>query len=410
MAILLEDNTKYNLPRMYKIRQIFPNDELVNIPEIIRQKMMVTDVSKKILPGMRVAVCVGSRGIKNILTIVSTVVNVLLEKGAKPFILSAMGSHGNGTEEGQREILSSYGITEDNLHIPIVTKVNVRKIGVLSSNVPLFFDQEAIKADLIIPINRIKIHTDFVGDIQSGLCKMLVIGLGNQKGCSTIHEVVPSKFSQIIEEGAKTIIEKTNVGFGVAILENGYDKTACIDVIPAEHIVAQEKILLKTAKKYMPFIRLTAVDVLIMKEIGKNISGAGYDPNIVGRSSVLKEFMLPFPKIKKMILLDITDSSHGNGIGLGLFDIITKKVFHKLDFEAMYTNAVACKCIEDVKIPLMVDTEEEAIRIAVRTIRNVQKKNLKIVRIKNTLQLEYIEVSEALLPEVKKNEYMEVQT
>ncbi|MDQ0203420.1 lactate racemase domain-containing protein [Pectinatus haikarae] len=406
MAVLLESDKEYDLPKMYKIRQVFPNEELKNITEEISCKMNSPEIYSKIRPDMHVAVCVGSRGIKNLFTIVSAVVNGLLERKAKPFILSAMGSHGDGTEEGQKEILAGYGITEDRLHVPIVTQIGVQKIAALSNGTPLFFDEAAIRADLIVPINRIKIHTDFVGDIQSGLCKMLVIGLGNQKGCSTVHEEDPTNFSKIIEEGAGVIIEKMKVGFGVAIVENAYDKTACVDVIAGEKIISGEKELLKKAKKYMPFIRLPSIDILVMQEIGKNISGAGYDPNIVGRSSVLKEFTIPFPKIEKMILLDITESSHGNGIGIGLFDVITKNVFAKLDFRAMYTNAVACKCIEDVKIPLMADDEEEAVRIAVKTTRNLNKKKLKVVRIKNTLELEYIEVSEALLPEIENNEYL----
>ena len=237
---------------------------------------------------------------------------------------------------------------------------------------------------------------------------MLVIGLGNHIGCSSIHEEDPDDFASILEEAARIIISKANIGFGVAILENAYDETLMVEAIPSETMVEREKELVKIAKANMPTLMIPDIDVLVVEEIGKNVSGAGYDPNILGKSSVLKKFVLAVPQIKRMILLDITKESHGNGIGVGMFDIITRNVYEKLHLESMYANAIACKCIEDVRIPLITDSEDEAIKVAIKVCRGLDKDNLKIVKIKNTLSLEHIYVSEALLEVVKQNNQLSV--
>ena len=407
MPVLLEKDANMPLPRMYKVKQSFNREHLENVEEEVRKQLERPEIKEKIFPGAKVAVAVGSRGIKNLLTIVKTTVDCLKEKGAEPYIVSAMGSHGGGSEEGQREVLYGYGITEENLKVPVITTVDSTLLGHTHNGIPVYFDREAQTADLIVPINRIKLHTDFVGELQSGLCKMLVIGLGNQIGCSAIHEEDPESFAAILEEAAGIIIEKTKVAFGMAILENGYDQTYAVEAVPRESFIKREKELVKVAKGNMPTRMIPDIDVLIMEEIGKNVSGAGYDPNIVGKSSVLKTFVLKVPDIKRMVLLDITEVSHGNGIGVGLFDVITRNVYEKLDLPSMYANAIACKCIEDCRIPLIAENEGEAVRIALKVCRGTDENNLKIVKIKNTLKLEHIWVSEALLPVVDKNDRLE---
>lgn len=403
MAILLEEDMKLELPKMYKVKQRFAAQRLEKVEEKVRFEMNENVIKNKVKPGQRVAVAVGSRGIKNLFLIVKTVVEELEKLGACPYIVSAMGSHGNGTEEGQKQVLESYGITKENLGVEIVTTVDVVNLGKTSKGFDVYFDREAYESDLVIPINRVKLHTDFVGDLQSGICKMLVIGLGNHIGCSSIHEENPDVFAEILEEAANIIISKANIGFGIAILENAYDETLMVEAIPSETMINREKELIKLSKKNMPTLMIPNIDILVVEEIGKNVSGAGYDPNILGKSSVLKEFVLDVPDIKRMILLDVSKESHGNGIGVGMFDIITRNVFDKLDLESMYANAIACKCIEDVRIPLITDSEDEAIKVAAKVIRNIDKENMKIVKIKNTLDLEYIYVSESLLKEVNKN-------
>lgn len=408
LPILLKKDMDLKLPKMHKVRQNFKDKKLEDVEGKVREEIHKDIIKNKIYPKQKVAVAVGSRGIKNLFLIVKTVIDELKELGACPYIVSAMGSHGNGTEEGQREVLKSYGITEENLGVEILTTVDVVKLGETSKGFSVYFDREAYNADLVIPINRVKLHTDFVGDLQSGLCKMLVIGLGNHIGCSSIHEEDPDVFANILEEAANIIIFNANIGFGMAILENAYDETLMIEAIPKENMVTREKELVKLSRDNMPTLMIPDIDILVVEEIGKNISGAGYDPNILGKSSVLKEFVLEVPRIKRMILLDITEESHGNGIGVGMFDIITRNVYEKLDLESIYANAIACKCIEDVKIPLITDSEDEAIKVAAKVIRKIDKKNLKIVKIKNTLSLEYIYVSEALLDVVKRNSKLSI--
>lgn len=401
--MLLDEDYEYKLPIMHKVRQVFRRETISDIEGTVRAELAKDIISGKIKPGMRVAVAVGSRGIRNLFTIVRTTVDFLKEQGAEPFIVSAMGSHGGGNEEGQREVLEGYGITEAHLGVPVVTTVDVIKLGETEKHTPVYFDRAASEADMVVPINRIKLHTDFVGPLQSGLCKMLVIGLGNQKGCSAIHEEDPETFAATIESAARIILEKIPVGFGVAVMENAYDETTHIEAIAGENFVKREKELVKRTRENMPFIQIDKADVIVVEEIGKNVSGAGFDPNILGRSSVLKTYVLHIPEFQKMVLLDLTDESHGNAIGLGAFDVITQNVFEKMDMESTYANSIACKCVDDVKIPLIARDEDEAVRVALKACRNVDRENARIVKIKNTLELEFISVSDALLDEVERN-------
>ena len=370
MPVLLSEDYTYPLPELCKVQQIFDRTLLEDVEGTLKRELAKKEITGKIHPGDRVAVAVGSRGIKNLFLIVSTVIEDVRKKGGIPYIVSAMGSHGNGTEEGQREVLASYGITEENLGVEIVTTVDVNHLGRTPSGKDVYFDRAAMEADAVIPINRVKLHTDFVGDLQSGLCKMLVIGLGNQIGCSSIHEEDPDEF--------------------------------------AANMIKREKELVKIARTKMPVLIPPKIDVLIVEEIGKNISGAGYDPNILGKSSVLKEFCLPVPEIKRMVLLGVTPQSHGNAIGIGLFDVTVKEVFEQLDYEAMYANAIACRCIEDCRVPLVAADEDEAVRVAIKCIRNVKKEDLRIVKIKNTLELEYIQVSKTVLEDIRPDERIRI--
>lgn len=403
MPLLLEEDRVRPLPKLYPVRQSFARPRLEDPAAAVRRALEDPDIAQRVRPGAKIAVAVGSRGIRNLFEIVQAAVAALQKRGAFPFLVSAMGSHGGGTEAGQREVLSGYGLTEEALGVPVVTAVESRRVGCLHDGTPVYFDKAALSADLIVPINRIKLHTDFSGALQSGLCKMLVIGLGNQVGCSAIHEEPPERFADVLEEAAALLLKRAPIGFGIAILENAYDETAAIEAVPAETLIAREKELVGQAMGLMPRLLFDDLDVLIMRRMGKDISGAGFDPNIVGRSSVRSEYPLPIPKIRRMVLLDLTDASHGNGIGVGAFDVITREVFRKLDFSSMYANAVACKCIDDVKIPLVAKDEEEAVRVALKACRGIDRHNPRIVRIEDTLHLGKLEVSAALLPEVSQN-------
>lgn len=410
MPILLNEDYNIQLSKMFRVQQLFNKDKLDDVAGSVKMELNREEIRSRIGKGKKVAIAVGSRGIKNIAVIVKTVIDEVKSAGGDPFIVSAMGSHGSGTEEGQREILTGYGITEEAMGVRVITKTDVVELGKTKKGITVYFDQTAYEADLIVPINRVKLHTDFVSDIQSGICKMLVIGLGNHKGCTSIHEEDFSCFGELIKEAASMIIEKANVGFGVAIVENAYDQTALIRAIPSESLIEEEIKLVNIAKRNMPALMIPEIDILVVQEIGKNISGAGFDPNILGKSYILNEFVLDVPKINRMILLDISEESHGNGIGMGIFDVITRKVFEQLDYESIYANGIAVKCLDDCKIPLIAKDEDEALKIAIKVLRGADKDNLKIVKIKNTLELEHIEVSEALLQYVLRNDRLKLIT
>lgn len=402
MPLLLEEDLKRPLPKMYRVRQSFNKEHLEDIEGTVAREFAKAEIRSQVKPGMRVALAVGSRGIRNLSRIVKCVVDQLLALGAEPFIVAAMGSHGGGTLEGQLEILHTYGITQEAMGIPVIANNDVELLGSTSRGIQVYFDKLCLEqADLVIPINRVKLHTDFVGPLQSGLCKMLVIGLGNHKGCSAAHEEDSDHFAAMLEETAGIILKKAPIGFGVAILENAYDKTRRIEAVPAKGWIEREKELVQEAKANMPCIMLPEADVIVCQEIGKDVSGAGFDPNILGRSSVLKTFVLHIPKYQRLVLNSVTAASHGNGIGVGLFDVITKQVAENLDLEAMYANAIACNCLGDANIPCTVEDEATAIRVALKCCRGIDRDDPKIIRIQNTLHLKYIQVSRALLPDVE---------
>ena len=275
MPILLKEDLERPLPPMYWVRQQFNSEELTDVVGAVKEQLARPEVAGLVKPGARIAVAVGSRGIRDLFPVVHTTIECLKALGAKPFIVSAMGSHGGGTEEGQREVLTGYGITEENLGVPVVTTVDTVLLGHAANGRPIWFDRAAFEADLVVPINRVKLHTDFVGPLQSGLCKMLVIGLGNHKGCSAAHEEDSDHFAAMLEETAGIILEKAPIGFGVAILENAYDKTRRIEAVPAKGWIEREKELVQEAKANMPCIMLPEADVIVCQELGsKNLCPA----------------------------------------------------------------------------------------------------------------------------------------
>ena len=408
MPILLKEDLERPLPPMYWVRQQFNSEELTDVVGAVKEQLARPEVAGLVKPGARIAVAVGSRGIRDLFPVVHTTVECLKDLGAKPFIVSAMGSHGGGTEEGQREVLTGYGITEENLGVPVVTTVDTVLLGHAANGRPIWFDRAAFEADLVVPINRVKLHTDFVDTIQSGMCKMLVIGLGHHKGCTAIHKADFSYFGDTLREATRLILSRAKVGFGVAIMENAYDQTLLVEAVPAGKMLEREAELVMLSRKNMPILMIPDIDVLVVEQIGKDISGNGYDPNILGKSFLLKEFVLPVPKIDRMVVLDVSPASHGSAVGIGIFDVTTRKLFDQLNMEAMYANDIALGCLDDCKIPLVAADEEEAIRVAVKVLQDNDPEKLKIVRIRDTLHMEEIQVSEDLLDVVKADPRLEL--
>jgi len=355
-----------------------------------------------------VAIAVGSRGVSNIKEIVATVAQEVKRQRAKPFIIPAMGSHGGATAEGQKKILDSYGIDERSVGAPIVSSMEVIKIGSLNGKVPVYFDRSASQADAIIPINRIKPHTDFHGEIESGIAKIMVIGLGKHKGALSIHKQGASGLRQIIPAAARLITEKMPILFGVATVENAYHETALIEAIGRDELEEKEKKLLLKAKELMPHLPSEKIDVLIIEELGKDISGAGIDTNIIGRMMILGEKEPPSPRIKRIVVLDLTKETHGNAAGLGLADFITKKLFDKINYEESLVNILTARFIQRGKIPITLDNDRQAIEIALDTCWGVDSEKARVVRVKNTLKLDEVYVSETLLQEVAPRDDIEI--
>ena len=386
-------------PKMVKIRQHFKRERISNI-EMEIYKEMKDKLSPQMFENKRIAITAGSRGIANIVTILKTVISQLKDWGAKPFIVPAMGSHGGATSKGQKDLLKNYGITEKSMGIPILSSMEVAQVASLNNGMAVYCDKNAIEADGIVVINKIQPHADFKGKYESGLLKMLVMGLGKHKGATMLHTYGFDKFNDIIPKVGKVLLDNTPVIFGLAILENAYKEIKKLEVVPKEKIIEKEKELLEEVKKDMAKILFPLIDILIVEEIGKNISGEGMDPNITGRpGSRLSGFSAP--KIQKIIVLSISKESYGNATGIGMADITTIRCVNQINFNAMYTNSITATILDPAKIPVMTNNDKEALAIALKTCNRVILSDAKIIRIKNTSHLYNIQVSEAYLDEIK---------
>lgn len=407
VEIKIEGGFDLPLPDMVKIRQIFPAPVLENIESAVTSQVLQEGIRKRIKPGARIAVAVGSRGIANIGRIVKALVDNLKQLGAYPIIVPAMGSHGGATAEGQREVLASYNITEETMGVPIESSMEVVQIASLDDGYPVYLDKIAYNSDAIIPVNRVKPHTDFKGTHESGLLKMLAIGLGKHKGATKIHTQGFSQFFRLIPAIGQTIIKNTPVIFGLAILENAYDQTAKVVAVKAEEIYEEELKLTAEAKSLLPKFLMSSIDVLIVNEIGKDVSGSGMDPNIIGRN-VSNEPGFAAPPIKKIVVLGMTEKTHGNATGIGLADVTTLSVVNQIDFDSTYANTITSTELTGAKIPLFTNNDKEAIAVAVKTSNRVEPPNVKIVRINNTLEMSEIEVSTTLIPELSGRNDIEI--
>src|SRR6058998_1229783 len=381
------------VPRMYRVRQSFHRDRLADIPAGVRAAM-----SKGSLPikrGDTVAVGAGSRGIANIAVIVRAVVDHLKAIGAKPFVFPAMGSHGGATALGQLEILAHYGITEATMDVVPAGE---------ALGMPVWCDRIASEADWIGVVNRVKPHTDFKGSIESGLFKMMTIGLGKYRGATQYHRAnVTHGYETVITAVGREMLAKARIGFGLGVVEKGYDETARIEAFTAASLEAGERRLLKEASEWMARLPFGAMDVLIVEEIGKNISGAGMDTNVIGRPSNPHEPFPADPKILWIVALDLTEESYGNAVGIGNADFTTRRLVDKIDMKPTLINAITACAPGGAKVPPTYETDREAIETALSCIGLTPPERARVVRIKNTLMLGELEVSEAFLPELAKH-------
>lgn len=406
---MLIDSETYaaKLPRMFRVYQEFDKTELKDPMLTVRQEILKEEIRGRIRPGMRIALLVGSRGICSIDKIVLALGKTLQELGAKPFIVPAMGSHGGATAEGQAAVLASYGITPETMGMDICSSMETDCLGTVDG-AKVYVDRIAHGADMIVPVGRVKPHTDFHGPIESGLCKMLTIGMGKQKGCSSLHQMGFENFPHLIPNAARLVIETMKVGFGLAIVENSYDRTFLIEAVPAERILEREPELLKIAKAKMPYLAVRNIDVLVIDEIGKDVSGAGMDPNITGRTTKGPVQDFNGAKIQRIVVKGLTEASHGNATGIGLADFILRDCEAQIDRQATAINAMSSGNPEAGRIPISVNDEREGILCALKTCVNTDLDAPKIVKIQNTLALSKLIVSEALLSEIENCEMTKV--
>ena len=393
------------IPRMVTVKQRFERPVIADVAKELMAKLSAANVLAKIKPGQTVAIAVGSRGITNQPLLVKVLVEEIRKAGGDPFIVPAMGSHGGATAEGQKSMLIGMGITEEYVGAPIRATMETVQIGVSDNGLPVYVDKYAYEAGAIVIINRIKPHVAFRGKVESGLMKMITIGLGKQKGADICHELGFGRMAENIPAIARVTLAKTNLLFGVGLIENAYHETCRIEVLPKHEIEAREPELQAEAKRLAPKIYFDNLDVLIIDEIGKDISGTGFDTGVVGRYHT--PFISGGPQITRVAVLDITDKSHGNANGLGIVDFTTRRAYEKVDFEQTYPNSLTSTVPASVKIPMVLKSDRQAIQAAIKTCNILDKENVRMVRIKNTVALGEIAVSENLLPEVKANPYLE---
>ncbi|MFO7635162.1 MAG: lactate racemase domain-containing protein [Caldilinea sp.] len=389
------------LPPLQPVRQSFPRPRLADVYAGAYAEAAARLRELGARPGARVAIGAGSRGIRDLVPVVKATVAACRDAELAPFVVPAMGSHGGGTADGQRHVLEHLGVTEAGVGAPIVSDTRVVQIGATSWGMPVYFDQAALEADFVVPVNRVKPHTDFAGTHESGLCKMLVIGFANHAGCSRVHQETFARFHLVVPEIAALILEKIPVPFGMAIVENAYDETYLVEAVARERILTREAELLQIAYAHMPRLYFDHIDVLIVDEIGKNISGAGMDPNIVGRTA--KGILAGYtgPSIARIVVAGLTEVGGGNAIGIGQADFTTQHVADHFDAETTYANAIAAGTPESGRLPIVLPTLDDAVRAALLTASVDDWSQAVIVRIKNTLHIDTIWVSDALADTVE---------
>ena len=397
-----------NLPQMYRIRQKFDDTRIEKIGETVKTELAKLSLHS-IQPGQRVAIAAGSRGIANLADVLKAIIEFVKSFDANPFVFPAMGSHGGATAEGQLAVLEKLGVTESYLKAPIISAMDVAEIARTADDVPVFVDKKALTADHIVVVNRVKSHTKFKAPIESGLMKMMAIGMGKLKGAGLYHKAaIQYTFPKIIVDAARLVIENAPILCGIGLVENGYGQTAVIAAMKPQDIESREKELLVQSKKMMAKLPFNAIDLLIVDEMGKDISGIGIDPNVTGRNrDLLGNFPHP-AEVKRLFVRDLTDKSKGNAIGIGLADLTTCRLVHKIDAAATYKNAITGISIEKAAVPMHFDTDREAIEVALGSTGLILPEKSRIVRIQNTNRLEMVEVSEAYAQELDQRAELQV--
>jgi hypothetical protein len=387
-------------PRMFRVKQTFQGPTVPDVPGAVHAALGRLELPVK--PGQSVALTVGSRGVVNIDTIARATVEHLRALGAHPFIIPAMGSHGGGTAEGQRAVLERYGVTEATVGCPVRATMDVVQVGE-ALGLPIWLDAHAAEADWVGVINRVKPHTGFTGDIGSGLLKMMTIGTGKHRGAVQAHRAnIRLGYERMITALGSAMLRSGRIAFGLGIVENGYDETALVEAFLPEDLEAGERELLRKARAWMAKLPFDDLDLLIVDEIGKEISGTGMDTNVIGRHATWFERPFTSPRITFIVVCDTTEKTHGNANGIGLADFTTRRLADKIDWEPTYVNALTACSPGGPKLPAVLDTARDAVAVALSCLGLDRVEDARVVRIRNTLQLTEVEVSEAFLPDLAK--------
>jgi hypothetical protein len=386
------------LPRWALVRQRLDAAAIEDVPAAVHAAM--DEVAATVRPGMRACVAAGSRGIDRIDQVVLAVVEGLREAGADVFIVPAMGSHGGATAEGQLAVLAGYGITPASMGCEIRSSMETVDLGEVVPGVPVFLDRHAYEgADLIVPVNRVKPHTGFEGSVESGIMKMLAIGLGKQRGADTFHRRGYDEFATLIPAVARHTLARAPVGFGIALVEDGHGRLARVEAIPAASIESREAALLADARERMPRLPLDNIDVLVVDLIGKDLSGTGLDPNVIGRPKAGAAAGVA-PRIGRIVVRGLTEATEGNASGIGFADVALRRAVDAVDLRSTYLNSITAKDVEGAKIPVTADTDEDAIALALAACLRVDAPEARVVRVRSTKHLELLWVSEPALPDV----------
>lgn len=401
----LQVRTTNPFPDMVDVEQRFANDHVADVEGAVRVEMR--KLAGASLAGKRIAVAAGSRGIAAIDRVVRTTVEQLKAFGADPFIVPAMASHGGATAEGQIGVLADLGITEKIMGAPIRASMEVVEIGRLEDGMPIFFDKIASQSDGVVLCCRVKPHTDFRGEWESGLYKMLAIGLGKHRGAVEIHSRGFPNFHHLIPRVGRIVLEKMPILFGVTVVENAYHQVLRVEGVPAADFEERDKALQVIAKQNIARILVPRIDVLVVDELGKDVSGSGMDPNVTGRcGSPGVDFGVA--PIHRIVVRDLTEATHGNACGLGLADLTTRRCAEKIDFVKTYTNLITATVLEPAKLPIVMRDDREAITVAIITCNNVTTETIRVVRIKNTTELTRIQVSAAVLADIAGREDLKI--
>ena len=398
------------IPKVVRVRQSFPDNciPVERLPRVILDRIREHGMEERIQPGMRIGITAGSRGITNIPLILRTLVDFVRERGAEPFLIAAMGSHGGATSEGQRAVLSGLGITEETMGCPIRSSMEVVPAGHNAEGAEVFMSRDAAEMDGVIVCNRIKAHTCFRGPVESGLMKMMAIGLGKQVGADYCHKAGFQNMAKNVRLFGQTVLNALPVLFGVGILENAFDHTSEVVVLSKEEIPVEEPACLARAMAMLPKIHVPECDVLVVDTIGKNFSGGGMDANVTGT------FVTPYAsgglKSQRVAVLDLSPESHNNATGSGMAHATTRRFFDKIDFEQTYPNVITSTVIENVRIPMVLKNDRQAIQVCLRTCTDVGPEGPRLVRISNSMRLGHIYLSHHYLPQIREHPLLEQES